>query len=436
MAKKKKIKYDSNNFRKHSDKNKRMIRKSLEELGAGRSVVIDADDELIAGNGVYEQAEALGLGIKVVETDGSELVVVKRTDLHSDDERRKRLAFADNATSDHVEWDFGALEMNIDAETLKAFNVVIPDISLDTDEGNAEYEEIERKKSEFEEKMSTGEFDEDDQEYQEFIEKFKLKRTSDDCYTPEEVYDSVADWVANEYSLSRANFVRPFYPGGDYQKEQYKESDIVVDNPPFSIMTKILDYYNNNGIRYFLFAPHLTIFNASSLRCTALPVGVSITYANGAVVNTSFLTNLEPKDIRFRSEPRLYAAVQEANKKFLKSIKKQLPKYVYPKQVITAYVIKIFSSCGIDFVAHANETEPIDGLDSQKFEKRGIYGKGFLISERLAAEREKAERLAAERAERERAEREKAEREKAVTWELSEREYAIISKLSSNQHTN
>lgn len=130
------IKYDGKNFRKHSDENKRMIRRSLEELGAGRSVVIDADNELIAGNGVYEQAEALGLGVKVVETDGSELVVVKRTDLHTEDEKRKRLAFADNATSDHVEWDFGTLEVNIDVETLKAFNVEIPDISLDTDEGN------------------------------------------------------------------------------------------------------------------------------------------------------------------------------------------------------------------------------------------------------------------------------------------------------------
>lgn len=51
------IKYDRRNFRKHSAENKAMIRKSLEELGAGRSVVVDAENELIAGNGVYEQAE-------------------------------------------------------------------------------------------------------------------------------------------------------------------------------------------------------------------------------------------------------------------------------------------------------------------------------------------------------------------------------------------
>lgn len=131
---KRKIKYDHRNFRKHSDENKAMIRKSLEELGAGRSVVVDADDELIAGNGVYEQAEALGLGVKVVETDGSELVVVKRTDLHAEDEKRKRLAFADNATSDRVEWDFDALKMEIDADTLADFSVKIPDIEVNVDE--------------------------------------------------------------------------------------------------------------------------------------------------------------------------------------------------------------------------------------------------------------------------------------------------------------
>lgn len=138
---KRKIKYDHRNFRKHSDEKKAMIRKSLEELGAGRSVVVDADDELIAGNGVYEQAEALGLGVKVVETDGSELVVVKRTDLHTEDEKRKRLAFADNATSDRVEWDFDALKMEIDADTLAGFNVKIPDIEVNGNRGGQNVDE-------------------------------------------------------------------------------------------------------------------------------------------------------------------------------------------------------------------------------------------------------------------------------------------------------
>lgn len=102
-------KQDPNNYRKHSDRNKELIKKSLAKLGAGRSVLIDSEDYLIAGNGVMEQAEALGIPTRVIETDGTELVVVKRTDLTLNDPKRKELALADNATSDTSKWDVEAL---------------------------------------------------------------------------------------------------------------------------------------------------------------------------------------------------------------------------------------------------------------------------------------------------------------------------------------
>ena len=91
------IKMDSRNYRKHSDKNKKLINKSLKELGAGRSILVDNEGEIIGGNGVYEQAKKLGLKTKIIETDGSELVVVKRTDLSTDDPKRKKLAVMDNS---------------------------------------------------------------------------------------------------------------------------------------------------------------------------------------------------------------------------------------------------------------------------------------------------------------------------------------------------
>ena len=100
---------DANNYRKHSDTNKARIRKSIDEAGLGRSVVIDADGVLVAGNGVQSVIDK-DTPVRVVETDGTELVVVKRTDLHMGDPRRKTLALADNATSDDVEWDFDAIE--------------------------------------------------------------------------------------------------------------------------------------------------------------------------------------------------------------------------------------------------------------------------------------------------------------------------------------
>ena len=93
---------DANNYRKHSDTNKARIRKSIDEAGLGRSVVIDADGVLVAGNGVQSVIDK-DTPVRVVETDGTELVVVKRTDLHTGDPRRKTLALADNATSDDME---------------------------------------------------------------------------------------------------------------------------------------------------------------------------------------------------------------------------------------------------------------------------------------------------------------------------------------------
>lgn len=99
---------DANNYRKHSDTNKARIKKSIDEAGLGRSVVIDADNVLVAGNGVQQVVDP-ETPVRVIETDGTELVVVKRTDLHTDDPRRKTLALADNASADDVEWDFEAI---------------------------------------------------------------------------------------------------------------------------------------------------------------------------------------------------------------------------------------------------------------------------------------------------------------------------------------
>ena len=71
------IKYDPRNYRIHGEENKRLINKSLAECGAGRSIVVDRDDVIISGNGVYEQAQALGLKVRIIESDGNELIAIK-----------------------------------------------------------------------------------------------------------------------------------------------------------------------------------------------------------------------------------------------------------------------------------------------------------------------------------------------------------------------
>lgn len=120
------IKFDKRNYRIHNDKNKKLIKKSLEELGAGRSIVIDNDGEIIGGNGVFE---AWGdKPIKVIESDGSELVVVKRTDLSTNDEKRKKLAVMDNSTSDTSDFDLKLLKTDFNIPDLKDMGIDIKEI--------------------------------------------------------------------------------------------------------------------------------------------------------------------------------------------------------------------------------------------------------------------------------------------------------------------
>lgn len=105
MAAKHKIKVDPENVRIHDQRNQEAIGQSLRELGTGRSILIDSDNVIIGGNGVYAQAKELGLPVRVIESDGTELIAVKRTDLKSADARRKALAIADNRTSDLSSFD-------------------------------------------------------------------------------------------------------------------------------------------------------------------------------------------------------------------------------------------------------------------------------------------------------------------------------------------
>ena len=346
------------------------------------------------------------------------------------------MALLDNLTTQkNLAWDEVELQQvgaNVEGFDVGDFGVSIdqlPGNPFDADQAETEDEAIERKRKEFEEKMAAGELDEDDPEYQEFVKKFEAKRTTDDCYTPDVVYDAVADWVASEYNVSRANFVRPFYPGGDYQKEKYKPTDIVVDNPPFSILASIIDWYNERGIRYFLFGPQLTLLSSTAKRCTGIAIGVQITYANGANISTSFATNMEPADIFVRVDCRLYNMVDAANREHMKTIRQQFPKYIYPKEVIMTPTLHQYAKNGIDFVIKKEECIYIDELDAQREEGKGIFGKGILLSENKTAERIMADELKVNRDMERIKEREKAERESATVWPLSDREREIIKGL-------
>lgn len=417
---------DDHNFNKGTDAGRQLMEKSFKELGAGRSILVDKDGRIIAGNKSQQAAIAAGIKkVRIIETTGDELVAVKRTDLSLDSKEGRELALADNLTTQvNLEWDKVEL-----AEVAAQQGIDLPDWGLDpADLDISDEAEIERKRKEFEERMAAGEITEEDEEYQAFKEKFELKKTTDDCYTPELVYEAVADWVANEYGLNRKNFVRPFYPGGDYQKEKYPADAIVVDNPPFSILSEIMAWYNDRHIPFFLFGPSMTLLGscARSGSC-AVVVGVTVTYANGAVVSTSFVTNLED-GIALRTAPTLYKAVEAANKATQAEKHAELPKYKYPDEVVTVSSLHPFSRLGIEFKIPKAESVKVTQLDAQIESKQAVFGSGLFVSERIAKQRKELEK------ERIRLEEEKRLQEiedrKFIVFELSDREKQIIKDLS------
>lgn len=81
----------------------------------------------------------------------------------------------------------------------------------------------------------------------------KRKIKTDEYYTPPKVYDAVKNWVCTEYGIDERQIVRPFWPGGDYENFEYQEGCVVVDNPPFSILSQIRAFYSRRKIRFFCF---------------------------------------------------------------------------------------------------------------------------------------------------------------------------------------
>lgn len=88
-----------------------LMEKSFSELGAGRSILLDKNNRIIAGNKSTEKFAQIGLeDVIIVETDGTKLVAVKRIDIDLDSQKGRELAISDNATSKaNLDWDEEAL---------------------------------------------------------------------------------------------------------------------------------------------------------------------------------------------------------------------------------------------------------------------------------------------------------------------------------------
>ena len=128
-------------------------------------------------------------------------------------------------------------------------------------------------------------------DYEGFVAKFQTKKTTDDCYTPPAVYEAVKAWACRRYGIDPARTVRPFWPGGDYEHFDYPAGAAVLDNPPFSCLARIVRFYTERQIPYFLFAPGLTALGLTRHGAGVIYTDSRITYHNGAVVNTAFATS-------------------------------------------------------------------------------------------------------------------------------------------------
>lgn len=103
---------DNKNFNKGTEYGDRLMDESLRKFGLARSIVIDKNNRIIAGNKTAEKAADIGFtDVLVVEVDGNQLVAVKRKDIDLDTAKGRELALADNATSKaNLAWDESMIE--------------------------------------------------------------------------------------------------------------------------------------------------------------------------------------------------------------------------------------------------------------------------------------------------------------------------------------
>ncbi len=89
-----------------------ILEQSVRELGAGRSILVDKNGIILAGNHAQEAFVNAGMDDVIeVQTDGKQIVVVKRTDLDAESSAGKKMAIMDNRTSEQgLAWDAVVVE--------------------------------------------------------------------------------------------------------------------------------------------------------------------------------------------------------------------------------------------------------------------------------------------------------------------------------------
>lgn len=126
---------DDKNFNKHSEYGMSLLEKSVGKFGMGRSILVDKNNRIIAGNGITETAGAAGIeDVRFIDTDGTEIIAVRRNDIDLDTPQGREMALADNATNKaNLKWDKEAIDVALGAEIAEGWG-----IDLGTAEDEAE----------------------------------------------------------------------------------------------------------------------------------------------------------------------------------------------------------------------------------------------------------------------------------------------------------
>jgi DNA modification methylase len=137
------FKSDHKNARKRTDRSASLIAESLKRYGAARSIVIDEDGRILAGNGTVEGAKKAGItNVRIIEAEGDELIAVRRAGLSEDE--KVGLALADNRSSDLSEWDHEMLRQLSEEHDLAPWfedDELLAEV-LDTVEGNTDPDDV------------------------------------------------------------------------------------------------------------------------------------------------------------------------------------------------------------------------------------------------------------------------------------------------------
>ena len=146
---------DKHNFNKGTEKGAELMERSFKELGAGRSVLVDRNGNIIAGNKSQKAAIAAGIKkVRVIETTGDELIAVKRTDIDIDSKKGRELALADNLTTQvNLSWDEAELQAVAETTGLDAddWGLELDLPSVDPDEaGKVEEDDFDEEKEKIE----------------------------------------------------------------------------------------------------------------------------------------------------------------------------------------------------------------------------------------------------------------------------------------------